>query len=54
MASKVADAVIEGRQAIVKEQGEAMEAAKAAGEVAAAVEPVAEVADAEIEDDTVV
>ena len=31
MASKVADAVIEGRQAIAKESGEAMEAAKAAG-----------------------
>jgi small subunit ribosomal protein S2 len=31
MSSKVADAVIEGRQAIAKEAGEAMEAAKAAG-----------------------
>jgi small subunit ribosomal protein S2 len=31
MASKVADAVLEGRQAIAKEAGEAMEAAKAAG-----------------------
>jgi small subunit ribosomal protein S2 len=31
MASKVADAVIEGRQAIAKEAGEAMEAAKAVG-----------------------
>lgn len=31
MASKVADAVIEGRQAIAKEAGEAMEAAKAEG-----------------------
>src|SRR3970282_539625 len=33
MASKVADAVIEGRQAIAKEAGEAMEAEKAAGEI---------------------
>ena len=31
MASKIADAVIEGRQAIAKEAGQAMEAAKAAG-----------------------
>jgi small subunit ribosomal protein S2 len=31
MSSKIADAVIEGRQAIAKEAGEAMEAAKAAG-----------------------
>lgn len=31
MASKVADAVLEGRQAIAKEAGEAMEAAKAVG-----------------------
>ena len=31
MASKIADAVIEGRQAIAKEAGEAMEAAKAVG-----------------------
>jgi len=31
MASKIADAVIEGRQAITKEAGEAMEAVKAAG-----------------------
>jgi small subunit ribosomal protein S2 len=36
MASKVADAVIEGRQVIAKEAGEAMEAAKAAGESPAA------------------
>ena len=35
MASKIADAVIEGRQAIAKEAGEAMEAAKAAGAVQA-------------------
>jgi small subunit ribosomal protein S2 len=48
MASKIADAVIEGRQAIAKESGEAMEAAKAAGEAVPgeAVEPVAEVDDA--------
>jgi small subunit ribosomal protein S2 len=31
MASKIADAVIEGRQSIAKEAGQAMEAAKAAG-----------------------
>lgn len=42
MASKIADAVIEGRQAIVKEAGEAMEAAKAAGEVQAAAVPATE------------
>jgi len=50
MASKIADAVIEGRQAIAKESGEAMEAAKAAGvagpaeaaPAAAAVEEAAE------------
>ena len=49
MASKVADAVIEGRQAIVKEAGEAMEAVKAAGEVqtAAPTDPV--VIDAEVD-----
>ncbi|HEY6011496.1 MAG TPA: 30S ribosomal protein S2 [Nitrospirota bacterium] len=40
MASKIADAVIEGRQAISKEAGEAAEAAKAAGETpAVAAEP---------------
>jgi small subunit ribosomal protein S2 len=39
MSSKIADAVIEGRQAIAKEAGEAMEAAKAAGSVEAS--PVA-------------
>src|SRR5512145_3164540 len=47
MSSKIADAVIEGRQAIAKEAGEAMEAAKAAGAVeapagAAAVEAAEE------------
>jgi small subunit ribosomal protein S2 len=47
MSSKIADAVIEGRQAIAKEAGEAMEAAKAAGSVeatagAAAVETAEE------------
>ena len=49
MASKIADAVIEGRQAIVKEAGESMEAAKAAGAVqeATAVEPSAPVEDVE-------
>src|SRR5512141_2140233 len=48
MASKVADAVLEGRQAIAKEQGEAMEAAKAAGETQAApLEPAAEEAEAD-------
>jgi small subunit ribosomal protein S2 len=52
MASKVADAVIEGRQAIVKEQGEAMEAAKTAGEGEVSAEPAAEAADATIDDDT--
>ena len=48
MASKIADAVIEGRQAIAKEAGEAMEAAKAAGAASTAefVEPVAEIDDA--------
>ncbi|MDA8422438.1 MAG: 30S ribosomal protein S2 [Nitrospiraceae bacterium] len=56
MASKIADAMIEGRQAIVKEQGAAMEAAKAAGEVQAAptAEPAADAAaDADAEEDTV-
>jgi small subunit ribosomal protein S2 len=42
MASKIADAVIEGRQAIVKEQGAAMEEAKAAGDVQPAAEPAIE------------
>jgi small subunit ribosomal protein S2 len=44
MASKVADAVLEGRQAIAKEAGEAVEAEKAAGEIpaAAAAEPALE------------
>jgi small subunit ribosomal protein S2 len=50
MASKVADAVIEGRQAIVKEAGEAMEAAKAAGEIQAAESlPAAEDTDTDID-----
>jgi small subunit ribosomal protein S2 len=35
MASKMADAVLEGRQAIAKESGEAMEAAKASGTIPA-------------------
>ena len=53
MASKIADAVLEGRQAIAKEAGEAMEAAKAAGDVQAADAgiPVAEEADADAEAD---
>jgi small subunit ribosomal protein S2 len=47
MSSKIADAVIEGRQAIAKEAGAAMEAAKSAGaadlaEVPAAADVVAE------------
>jgi small subunit ribosomal protein S2 len=52
MASKVADAVIEGRQAIAKEAGEAMEAEKAAGEtpVVAAMEPAPEDMDATAEE----
>jgi len=52
MASKVADAVIEGRQAIAKEAGEAMEAAKAAGETQAVLvaEPATEDADATAEE----
>jgi small subunit ribosomal protein S2 len=53
MASKVADAVIEGRQAIAKEAGEAAEAEKAAGEIpasAAPVEPVLEDVDATAEE----
>ena len=41
MASKVADAVIEGRQAIAKEAGEAMEAAKAVGAAEPGEVPVA-------------
>ncbi len=55
MASKMADAVIEGRQAIVKEQGEAMEAAKAAGEIqpAVAAEPAVEPVEADADDDIV-
>jgi small subunit ribosomal protein S2 len=54
MASKMADAVIEGRQAIAKEQGEAMEAAKAAGETqAVAAEPAVEEAEAEADEDAV-
>ncbi|HTP03992.1 MAG TPA: 30S ribosomal protein S2 [Nitrospirota bacterium] len=53
MASKVADAVIEGRQAIVKEAGEAMEAVKTAGEVQAAAptEPVATDAEVDVEEE---
>ncbi len=47
MASKMADAVIEGRQAIVKEQGEAMEAAKSAGETQPAATPEAAVESSE-------
>ncbi|HEX9021504.1 MAG TPA: 30S ribosomal protein S2 [Nitrospirota bacterium] len=49
MSSKIADAVIEGRQAITKETGEAAEAAKAAGETEAAApaEPAIENAPAE-------
>ncbi len=52
MASKVADAVIEGRQAIAKEAGEAMEAAKAAGEsqAVAVAEPLTEDVDATAEE----
>lgn len=53
MASKMADAVIEGRQAIVKEQGEAMEAAKAAGETQPAAEPAVEAAEADVDEDVV-
>jgi small subunit ribosomal protein S2 len=54
MASKMADAVIEGRQAIAKEQGEAMEAAKAAGETqTVAAEPAVEEAEAEADEDVV-
>ncbi|HUI46002.1 MAG TPA: 30S ribosomal protein S2 [Nitrospirota bacterium] len=52
MASKVADAVIEGRQSIMKEQGAEIEAAKASGEVQpAAVEPVAEEAEVDTDED---
>ena len=52
MASKVADAVIEGRQAITKEAGDAMEAAKAAGETPAVSteEPASEAPDAVVEE----
>jgi small subunit ribosomal protein S2 len=48
MASKIADAVIEGRQAIAKEAGEAAEAAKAAGEAVPGEsgEPAVEIDDA--------
>jgi small subunit ribosomal protein S2 len=54
MAAKMADAVIEGRQAIAKEQGEAAEAAKAAGETqAVAAEPAVEEAEAEVDEDVV-
>jgi hypothetical protein len=53
MASKIADAVIEGRQAIAKEQGEAMETAKAAGEIQpAAAEPAAEESGADADEET--
>jgi small subunit ribosomal protein S2 len=51
MASKMADAVIEGRQAIVKEQGEAMEAAKAAGATEPAPADLPEAAEAEGDED---
>jgi small subunit ribosomal protein S2 len=53
MASKMADAIIEGRQAIVKEQGEAMEAAKTAGETPPAVvaEQAGEPAEPDIDED---
>jgi len=51
MASKVADAVIEGRQAIVKEQGEAMEQAKAVGDVQPAAEPPVEDLGADTDED---
>jgi len=47
MASKMADAVIEGRQSIAKEAGAAMEAAKAAGETQAAA--IVETADADVD-----
>ncbi len=47
MASKVADAVIEGRQAIVKEAGADVEAAKAAGAVETALPAGESIADAE-------
>jgi small subunit ribosomal protein S2 len=47
MASKIADAVIEGRQAIVKEAGAAAEAAKAAGAVEGAEVPAAAVEEGE-------
>jgi hypothetical protein len=46
MASKIADAVIEGRQAIAKEAGAAAEAAKAAGAVQATELPVEAVEEA--------
>jgi len=41
MSSKIADAVIEGRQAIAKEAGAAMEAAKSAGAADLAEAPAA-------------
>jgi small subunit ribosomal protein S2 len=50
MSSKIADAVIEGRQAIAKEAGEAMEAAKAEGTTVAAA-PEAAAADLGAEED---
>jgi hypothetical protein len=49
MSSKIADAVIEGRQAIAKAAGEAMEAAKAAGTTEPA--PAAAPAEAAAEED---
>jgi small subunit ribosomal protein S2 len=53
MASKIADAVLEGRQAIAKETGEAIETAKATGEVEAspAVEAPVEDVVTDVEDD---
>jgi len=53
MSSKIADAVIEGRQAITKEAGEAMEAAKATGvvEAAPAAEPLVEDTAMDIEEE---
>ena len=50
MASKVADAVIEGRQAIAKEAGQAMEAAKAAGVTQAEGMPEAAVVEPDVEE----
>jgi small subunit ribosomal protein S2 len=52
MASKMADAVIEGRQAIEKEQGEAMETAKAEGETEPmAAETAVETVEADTDED---